>query len=64
MTISVWTTDGAKIADVVFELLDNEYVPYFKFTNDPTLVLVSSYPNFYIFGYFAEEIQYLGQFGK
>lgn len=61
MTISVWTTDGAKIADVVFELLDTEYVPYFKFTDDPTLVLVSSYSNFYIFGYFAEEIQRLGQ---
>jgi len=59
MTISVWTTSGAKIADVVFELDGYEYVPYFKFTDDPSLVLVSTYSNFYIFGDYAEEIQYL-----
>lgn len=60
LTISVWTTGGAKIADVVFDLLDGYYVPYFKFTDDPTPVLVSTYPHFSMFSDFADEIRYLG----
>jgi len=44
MKISVWKTNGAKVADVVL-IYDNEtqdYVPYFKFTDGST-VLVTEY---------------------
>lgn len=33
MDISVWTASGAKVADVVFKLIEGYYVPYFKFTD-------------------------------
>ena len=33
MDISVWTADGAKVADVIFKLEGEEYIAYFKFTD-------------------------------
>jgi len=42
MDISVWTASGAKVADVVFKLEGDYYVPYFKFT-DGTEVPITDY---------------------
>lgn len=36
MTISVWTTDGAKVADVIFVLEGDKYVPWFKYSDGTT----------------------------
>ncbi len=32
-TISVWTTDGYKVADVIFKSEGNEYIPYFVYSD-------------------------------
>lgn len=37
MDISVWTASGAKVADVVFYLEEENYVPYFKFADGTEL---------------------------
>ena len=58
LTITVWTTGGAKVADVIFVQGDG-YEAYFKFI-DGTTALVESYPNFYIFRVFADELESLG----
>jgi len=42
MDISVWTAGGAKVADVVFKLESDIYVPYFRFT-DGTEVPITDY---------------------
>jgi len=58
MKVSIWTIDGAKVADVVFHYENLEYVPYFKFKDDSE-VLITEYLSEGLYsdlGYFMENI--------
>jgi len=62
MSVTVWTADGAKVADVIWVYETDTWVPYFKFTNGDT-VAVDEYINSNLkedLDYFINDLPYMG----
>lgn len=61
MSVTVWTADGAKVADVIWVYETDTWVPYFKFTTGET-VAVDEYINSALkedLDYFISDLPYM-----